>query len=139
MKRFLHDNPLGAVFILATLCLLPVMFPRDFSPDNELKYLSIADEAIENGQFFAFTNHGAPYADKPPLYLWIVMLGRILFGNSCMPFLALFSLIPAYLIIWAADDWLRKSAGLWSEPAPHSCCSPVSCSWAVLFSYAWTC
>lgn len=116
MKRFLHDNPLGAVFILATLCLLPVMFLRDFSPDNELKYLSIADEAIDNGQFFAFTNHGAPYADKPPLYLWIVMLGRILFGNSCMPFLALFSLIPAYLIIWAADDWLRKSAGLLQKP-----------------------
>jgi 4-amino-4-deoxy-L-arabinose transferase-like glycosyltransferase len=92
------------------------MFLRDFSPDNELKYLSIADEAIENGQFFAFTNHGAPYADKPPLYLWIVMLGRALFGNSCMPFLALFSLIPAYLIIWAVDDWLRKSTGLLQKP-----------------------
>lgn len=116
MKRFLHDHPLGAVFILAALCLLPIMFLRDFSPDNELKYLSIADEAIENGQFFAFTNHGVPYADKPPLYLWIVMLGRILFGNSCMPFLALFSLIPAYLIIWALDDWLRKSAGLLQKP-----------------------
>lgn len=116
MKRFLQDHPLGAVFILATLCLLPIMFLRDFSPDNELKYLSIADEAIENGQFFAFTNHGAPYADKPPLYLWIVMLGRALFGNSCMPFLALFSLIPAYLIIWAADDWLRKSTGLLQKP-----------------------
>ena len=116
MKRFLQDHPLGAVFILATLCLLPIMFLRDFSPDNELKYLSIADEAIENGQFFAFTNHGAPYADKPPLYLWIVMLGRALFGNSCMPFLALFSLIPAYLIIWAADDWLRKSTGLLRKP-----------------------
>lgn len=116
MKRFLHDHPLGAVFILAALCLLPIMFLRDFSPDNELKYLSIADEAIENGQFFAFTNHGVPYADKPPLYLWIVMLGRILFGNSCMTFLALFSLIPAYLIIWALDDWLRKSAGLLQKP-----------------------
>ncbi len=116
MKRFLQDRPLGVVFILAALCLLPIMFLRDFSPDNELKYLSIADEAIENGQFFAFTNHGAPYADKPPLYLWIVMLGRILFGNSCMPFLALFSLIPAYLIIWAVDDLLRKSAGLLQKP-----------------------
>lgn len=116
MKRFLQDHPLGAVFILATLCLLPIMFLRDFSPDNELKYLSIADEAIDNGQFFAFTNHGAPYADKPPLYLWIVMLGRALFGNSCMPFLALFSLIPAYLIIWAVDDWLRKSTGLLRKP-----------------------
>jgi hypothetical protein len=116
MRRFLQNHPLGAIFILATLCLLPIMILRDFSPDNELKYLSIADEAIENGNVFAFTNHGVPYADKPPLYLWIVMLGRLLFGNSCMPFLALFSLIPAFLIIWALDDWIRKSTSLLKDP-----------------------
>lgn len=120
MKRFLNDHPLGAVFILATICLLPLLFLRDFSPDNELKYLSIADEAIANGHLFAFTNHGVPYADKPPLYLWMVMLGRILFGNNCMPFLAMFSLIPAFLIIWALDDLMRKSTSLLQKPQERS-------------------
>ena len=36
------------------------MSGRDFTPDNELRYLQIADEAIENGSVFTFTNDGRP-------------------------------------------------------------------------------
>lgn len=43
--------------------LLPVILFRDFTPSNELRYLSIADEAMRNHTFFAFTNHGVLYAD----------------------------------------------------------------------------
>ena len=60
-------------FIVA---VLPVLILRDFTPSNELRYLSIADEALRNHTFFVFTNHGVPYADKPPLYLLIIMLCR---------------------------------------------------------------
>ena len=67
------------VFVFCAVCLLPMMAMRDFTPSNELRYLSIADEAIANGHLFAFYNHGIPYADKPPLYFWIVMLCRLLF------------------------------------------------------------
>lgn len=62
-------------YLLLFLVFIPLLLTRDFTPDNELKYMSIADEALANGNFFAFTNHGIPYADKPPLYIWIVMLG----------------------------------------------------------------
>lgn len=89
------------------LALLPVMILRDYTPSNELRYLSIADEAIENGSFFAFTNQGEPYADKPPLYLWIVMLGRWLFGAHRMWFLSLFSVVPALVILRTMDRWVR--------------------------------
>ena len=44
-------------YFLLLLVFLPLLFLRDFTPDNELKYLSIADEAIRNGNFFTFTNH----------------------------------------------------------------------------------
>ena len=44
-------------YLLLLLAFLPLLFFRDFTPDNELKYLSIADEAIRNGNFFTFTNH----------------------------------------------------------------------------------
>lgn len=87
--------------------LLPVMLLRDFTPSNELRYLSIADEALRDGHFFAFASHGAAYADKPPLYLWIVMAGRLLFGGHCMGFLALFSLLPALAILRTMDRWTR--------------------------------
>ena len=61
-------------YILFCMALLPILFLRDFTPLNELRYLSIADEALRNHTFFTFTNHGEPYADKPPLYFWFVML-----------------------------------------------------------------
>lgn len=64
------------LYIGVVVALVPVMVLRDFTPDNELRYLSIADEALRQHAYFAFTNHGVPYADKPPLYLWIVMLLR---------------------------------------------------------------
>lgn len=84
-------------YILTFVAILPVLITRDFTPDNELKYLSIADEAIADSHFFAFYNHGIAYADKPPLYLWFVMLGKILFGHHVMFFLTMLSVIPAFV------------------------------------------
>ncbi len=84
------------LFVGVAVALAPVLMLRDFTPANELRYLSIADEALAGHTFFAFTNHGVPYADKPPLYLWIVMLCRWLTGAHRMWLLALFSLFPAF-------------------------------------------
>ena len=102
---FLGRHPLLIAFIFMALCLMPVMIMRDFSPDNELRYLQIADEAIEDGSVFAFTLQGEPYADKPPLYLWIVILSRLLLGKHSMFLLSLFSLLPAFVIIAIMDRW----------------------------------
>ena len=96
------------VFVFCALCLLPMMAMRDFTPSNELRYLSIADEAIANGHLFAFYNHGIPYADKPPLYFWIVMLCRLLFGHHSCLALSMFSLIPAFAIVGIMDRWVMK-------------------------------
>lgn len=104
------------LFILAAV--LPVILLRDFTPSNELRYLSIADEALANGTFFSFTNQGEPYADKPPLYLWIVMLGKWLFGSHQMWFLSLFSLVPAFVIADVMGRWTaREVAPEWRTTA----------------------
>lgn len=95
-------------YLLIIICFLPSLLFRDFTPNNELKYLSIADEALRNGHVFTFWNHGIAYADKPPLYLWIVMLGKWLFGQHSMLFLGLFSLVPACLILYIMDKWCRN-------------------------------
>lgn len=91
---------------------LPMMLLRDFTPDNELRYLNIADEAISGGHLFAFTNQGVPYADKPPLYLWIVMAGRLLLGGHRMWFLSLASLLPAFGVIAVMSRWMRGELSL---------------------------
>lgn len=97
------------LYIGVVVALVPVMVLRDFTPDNELRYLSIADEALRQHTYFAFTNHGVPYADKPPLYLWIVMLLRWLTGAHRMWLLSLVSLLPALGVAQLMNHWCRQS------------------------------
>lgn len=80
---------------------------RDYTPSNELRYLSIADEALRNHNFFAFYNHGEVYADKPPLYFWLLMLCRWLAGGYHMWMLSLFSLLPALGTLKVMDSWTK--------------------------------
>ena len=101
-------------FIVA---VLPVIILRDFTPSNELRYLSIADEALRNHTFFVFTNHGVPYADKPPLYLWIIMLCRWLTGAHRMWLLSLFSVVPALVTVDTVDRWTANEMGVESHAA----------------------
>lgn len=95
-------------YLLLFIALLPILILRDFTPDNELKYLSIADEAIANGNLFAFYNHGVPYADKPPLYIWAVMLGKLIFGEHLMFFISLLSVIPAFVTLGVMGRWCQN-------------------------------
>lgn len=94
IKRFYERYQVYIWFLAA---LAPVLALRDFTPANELRYLSIASDALRDGNVFTFTNQGVPYADKPPLYLWIAMLAYRLFGTDCMWFMGLFSAIPAMI------------------------------------------
>src|SRR5574344_280362 len=93
------------IFILILAALLPLLIMREFTPSNELRYLNIADEAIANGNLFAFTDHGIPYADKPPLYFWIAIGLKFLFGKHIMFLLSLLSVMPAFVIAWVMDKW----------------------------------
>lgn len=95
-----------APYVAVVVAAVPLLLWRDFTPDNELRYLSIADEALREGHYWTFYNHGLVYADKPPLYLWIVMAARALCGTHSMAVLALFSLIPALLTARITSRWL---------------------------------
>lgn len=99
-------------YLLLLVAVLPLFALRDVTRNNELRYLSIVDEALRDGHFFTFYNHGEPYADKPPLYFWFMMLGKALFGHHSMVFLSLFSAIPALVVLWIMDKWTRDSIAL---------------------------
>lgn len=94
-------------YIITTIVLLPIILFRDYTPANELRYLSIANEAIQNGHIFVFSNHGVPYADKPPLYLWLLMATKMIFGQYYSAVISLFSLVPAFVIIETMAKWSR--------------------------------
>ncbi len=111
--RTLPYLTLGLIFIL----LLPAMLLRDLNPVNELNYLAIAADALERGAVFAFYQDGAPYADKPPAYLWLCMLSYKLTGTaggllllfSVLPFIGLLALSRRFA---AADVGPRPQAQL---------------------------
>ena len=110
MRKWFENYPVGAALLLALLSLSPFMALRDVTPANELRYLSIVDEALRDGHFFAFYNHGIPYADKPPLYFWMLMLCRLLFGRHCIYVLSLlFSFVPSAVITLVMDRWVYAS------------------------------
>lgn len=96
------------LYLIWFVALLPVMILRDYTPDNELRYLSIVDEALQNGDVFTFTNQGEIYADKPPLYFWLMMAGKILLGGHRMWFLSLLSFVPAVIVLTTMAKWVRK-------------------------------
>lgn len=112
MKDLIRRHPLAAVFAFVTVCVLPMMILRDPSPSNELRYLSIVEEALEGGHFFCFYNQGIPYTDKPPLFFWLLMFFRLFCSSTCMWLPILFTaLIPSFVTVAVMDRWLRQASG----------------------------
>ena len=102
----LRRHPIPFVFLTVIICLMPILTQRDFTPMNELRYLSIADETIENDHIFILTNHGEPYADKPPLYIWLIILLKKLAGGHSIFLLSMLGLIPAFIAVAVLDKWI---------------------------------
>ena len=95
-------------YLYYLLLLIPAFIFRDYTPASELKYISIADEALQNGTWFTFYNHGEIYADKPPLFFWLIMLSKLITGGYHMWLIGLFSLLPSIGIIAVMDRWLKN-------------------------------
>lgn len=112
MKDLIRRHPLAVVFAFVTVCVLPMMILRDPSPSNELRYISIAADALQNGRFFCFWDHGTPYTDKPPLFFWLLMFFRLFCSSTCMWLPILFTaLIPSFVTVAVMDRWLRLATG----------------------------
>ncbi|HHV85526.1 MAG TPA: dolichyl-phosphate-mannose--protein mannosyltransferase [Petrimonas sp.] len=96
------------IYLIWFIALLPTMILRDFTPKNELRYLSIVDEALRNGNIFTFTNQSEIYADKPPLHFWLMMIGKIILGEHRMWYYSLLSIIPAFVVLITLSKWIRR-------------------------------
>lgn len=99
-------------YFLLFILVIPVLILRDFTPNNELKYLSIVDEALRDGHIFTFYNQGELYADKPPLYFWLFMLSKWIWGEYNMFSLSLFSIIPALISIFIMNKWVNEETSI---------------------------
>lgn len=120
MKKFIAKHPVLAVFSVALLMLAPVMSLRDFSVSNELRYLSIVDEMIRDGNIFALYNHGLVYADKPPLYFWLLALCHLILGKHSIFAASLISFLPALGIAVIMDKWVTSALSGNASPSERA-------------------
>lgn len=124
---------------IVIIAFLPMLIFRDFTPDNEARYLTIADEALRSGHFFSFTLNGQPYADKPPLYFWLVMACRQLLGCHSMLPLCMFSFLPAAGVVKIMNDWTHDSLSApYRNLAPLMLFPPVT-FWRRQWLFVWIC
>lgn len=96
------------VLIALFIALLPALLLRDLNPVNEFNYLAIAHDALERGTLFAFYQDGIPYADKPPLYLWIAMLSYMLGGLNPFILLCVGATLPLLGLFYVMDRFLGR-------------------------------
>ncbi len=104
-------------YLLYALALLPAFIFRDYTPSNELRYIGIANEALDNGSIFCFYNNGIVYADKPPLYLWFMMLMKWILGSHQMWAISLITILPSVGVIAVMDRWTKRFAGMQNTTA----------------------
>ena len=105
------ESPLSQTlvrFSLYLVLLLPLLFLREPTPTDEIKYFRIAAESSSQGSFWCTYDNGEMYTDKPPVYFWLIRLTRFIFGDDCYTAMSLFSLIPALLILIIFDSWCKK-------------------------------
>lgn len=69
-----------AWFALWLVLLVVPLVVRGPLPPDELRYLSVAWEMWNSGDFLVPYLNGTPYADKPPLLFWLMHAGWVLFG-----------------------------------------------------------
>ena len=84
------------------------MILRDFSPSDELRYISIANEAIQHNHWLAFTYQDIPYADVQPLYIWLLRIWKTLFLHHRMWAIGFLSVGPALGLLWVMNRWVTK-------------------------------
>jgi len=78
MTRFLQSWP-GLALLWLFLCSLALMV-RPLFPVDETRYVAVAWEMWQRGDFLVPYLNGEPYSHKPPLFFWLVHAGWAVFG-----------------------------------------------------------
>jgi 4-amino-4-deoxy-L-arabinose transferase-like glycosyltransferase len=69
-----------ALVVLWAAVVLGGLLTRPAWPIDETRYLAVAWEMWNHGEFLVPHLNGAPYSDKPPLLFWLIEAGWRVFG-----------------------------------------------------------
>ncbi|UCV09395.1 ArnT family glycosyltransferase [Dechloromonas denitrificans] len=109
--------------------LLASLFGRPDIPIDETRYLSVAWEAWQGGDWLIMHMNGQPYHHKPPLLFWLIGLGWSVFGvNDWWP-RSISALASLACVLLTA----QIAARLW--PDRHKV--PAAAGWLLLTGIYW--
>ncbi len=97
MKNTQERLTLLLTFVLAALIIAAHLYSRPLLPVDETRYLSVAWEMWQSGNWLVPHQNGEFYGHKPPLLFWLINLSWGLFGVSetaarlCIPVIACLS------------------------------------------------
>jgi 4-amino-4-deoxy-L-arabinose transferase-like glycosyltransferase len=121
---------LGIALALVAL-LAATSFVRPIFPVDETRYVGVAWEMWQRGDFLVPYQNGVPYSHKPPLYFWLIHFGWAVFGvNEWWP-----RVIPA---LFAAASILlvrRLAQLLWPREAGAASLAPLVLAAILLWDY----
>ena len=124
----------GLLFLWLAL-LLVTLLGRPLLPVDETRYVAVAWEMWQRGEFLVPFLNGEPYSHKPPLFFWLIHAGWWLFGvNAWWPHCvgALASLAALFLTA-------RLARQLWPDTATTARLAPwvlfAGIYWALFYSW----
>jgi len=120
---------LGLGLLWLALVLL-ALFTRPLFPMDETRYVAVAWEMWQRGDFLVPYLNGEPYSHKPPLFFWLVHAGWWLFGvnewwpRSVAPLASLGALFatarlagclwPRDEVTWRLVPWILFGSAFWT-------------------------
>ncbi|MEY3515905.1 MAG: hypothetical protein RIS67_122 [Pseudomonadota bacterium] len=123
VRNLPHALPAKAVwwfFAIAFVVLFAGYGLRDPWPADEPRFVLVAKQMVESGNWL-FPHRGIElYPDKPPVYFWLLALAYFLIGSWRWSFL-LPSLLSGMAVLWLVYDLGKRlwqpRAGLWAAAA----------------------
>lgn len=111
-------HPMGLITVWALL-VLSALWLRPLLPIDETRYLSVAWEMWQRGDFLVPYKNGIPYSHKPPLLFWMIHAGWWAFGVNewwprlISPLVALANLALVFVLgkrLWPERDQTLRLA-----------------------------
>ena len=116
-RRAMSSSPRSPGFVLLILLLASALLAgagmRDPQPADEPRFVLAARQMVESGDWLLPHRGRELYADKPPLFMWLLAGAQKLTGDWRGAFL-LPSWIAALLVLWSTGDLARR---LWNPAA----------------------
>lgn len=108
-----QDRYLIALLLAWAALALAALFLRPLWPVDETRYLAVAWEMWQRGDFLVPYLNGEPYSHKPPLLFWLIHAGWGVFGvNEWWP-----RLVPSLLAFTGVMLMQRLARQLWPTQA----------------------